>query len=108
METQKQNPKRLLILVAIAIGLYSIASAITPKKAPRVDAARPAPRCQTAEANIRDNLTLYIDDRCTEAIGKISGIGWTPGGEAMVFIVEADGTERQVTRRSTKDWFVVN
>jgi hypothetical protein len=108
MEKPKSNPKRLFILIAIAFGLSSIASAITPKKAPRTAAARPAPRCQTAEANIHDNLTLYRDAGCTEAIGKISGIGRTPSGEAMVFIIEADGTEQQVTRRSTKDWFVIN
>ncbi len=107
MEKPKTNPKRLVILIAIALGLGTIANAFTPKKAPRVSAVRPAPRCQSADG-IFDGLTLYRDAKCTDPIGKISGIGRTPSGEAMVFIIEADGTEQQVTRQSTKDWFVIN
>ncbi len=108
MEKPKSNPKRLLILIAIAFGLGSVATAFTPKKAPRTAAARPAPRCQSAEANIHDGLMLYSDAKCQEPIGKISGIGRTPSGEAMVFVVGSDGTEQQVTRQSTKAWFVIN
>lgn len=111
MEKPKTNPKRLVILIAIAGGIYFIGKAcgLITEKPPRPQSTtRSAPRCQTAEANIRDNLTLYRDAKCTDAIGKISGIGRTPSGEALVFIIEADGTEQQVARRSTKDWFVIN